>query len=160
MNDSVPTHCAGERRDQLNRYVSLHDASSLTTLRTANLSWLSIGFVLSGIALLVAGCATSMTPSQFNDRLPKETASKFHDRIEASRAISTGQCRLLVGGRKYASPMGLTVSGDLKNGALGIDEWVKADGGNAYSVSNFEWISVGDEGGAQLTVYFDTLRCE
>jgi len=123
------------------------------------MNWLSSGVVLSGAVLLVASCASSMTPSQFNERLPKATSSMFYGRISAAEAISTGQCRLLVGGRKYTSPIGLTVSGDLENGALGIDEWVKADGGNAYSVANFEWISVGDRGATQLIVHFDTLQC-
>jgi hypothetical protein len=100
-----------------------------------------------------------MTPSQFNEKLPKATSSKFYDRTSASSAISAGECRLLVGGRKYTSPIGLTVSDDLRNGALGIDEWVKADGGNAYAVSNFEWISVGDQGATQLILYFNTMRC-
>jgi hypothetical protein len=34
----------------------------------------------------------------------------------------------LVRGRNYTVPMGLTVKNDLKNGARGIDEWVKIDG--------------------------------
>ena len=123
------------------------------------MKWSPFGMVLACAVLLVAGCVTAMTPSQFNERLPKATSATFFDRISAMGAISTGQCRLLVDGRKYASPMGLTVSEDLKNGALGIDEWVKADGGNAYSVSNFEWIAVGDLGATQLVIHFDTLRC-
>jgi len=118
----------------------------------------SFSRLLPGAVLLVAGCATSMTPSEFNESLPKLTTTKFLDRIAATEAISNGQCRLLVGGRKYTSPRGIFASGDLKNGALGIDEWVKADGGNAYSVSNFEWKAVGDEGATQLAIYFDTLR--
>jgi hypothetical protein len=112
--------------------------------------------------LLLAGCATSMTPSQFNESLPKATKSKFYDRVASTQAISNGECRLRVGGRKYTAPMGLSVSDDLKNGALGIDEWVKADGGNAYSLANFEWITIPiDKGYAtQLVVYFDTLQCD
>jgi hypothetical protein len=120
---------------------------------------LSMSIALAGAALLAAGCVTSMTPSQFNEYLPKATSARFYDRISATDAVSTGQCTLLVGGRKYTAPMGLTVSGDLKNAALGVDEWVKVDGGNAYAVSNFEWISVGNEGATQLIIYFDTLRC-
>ena len=120
---------------------------------------LSFGIVLFGAVLLIAGCASSMTPSQFNESLPKATSSKFYDRMSSSDAISKGQCKLLVGGRKYTSPIGLTIDGDLKNGALGIDEWVKADGGNAYSIVDFEWISVGDRGTTQLIVHFDTMLC-
>lgn len=112
-------------------------------------------------ALLLEGCATSMTPSQFNERLPKATHSKFYDRVSGTRAVTAGECRLMVGGRKYTAPIGLTAADDLKNGALGIDEWVNADGGNAYSLANYEWISVpvGDSYATQLIVYFDTLRC-
>lgn len=43
--------------------------------------------------------------------------------------------------------------------ALGIDEWVKADGGNAYAVSTFEWVVIGDSGATQLIIVFDTLHC-
>ena len=121
---------------------------------------LSFGTAISGVGLLIVGCASTMTPRQFNERLPKATRSKFYERISASEALSTGQCRLLVGGRKYTSPIGLTVSGDLRNGARGIDEWVSSDGGNAYSIVNFEWISVGDRGATQLVLYFDTLQCK
>lgn len=106
------------------------------------------------------GCATSMTPSQFNENLPKATSSKFYGQASVGGAISSGQCRLLVANRKYTAPIGLTLSGDLKNGARGIDEWVKADGGNAYSVLNYEWISIGTEGATQLIVHFDTLQCK
>lgn len=120
---------------------------------------LSNSLALAGAVLLVSGCATSLTPSQFNDDFPKATSAKFYDRISATDAISTGQCKLLVSGRKYTAPIGLTVSDDVKNGALGIDEWVKADGGTAYAVSNFEWASVGNEGATQLIIYFDTLGC-
>lgn len=109
--------------------------------------------------LLVAGCATSMTPSEFNEALPKVTGSKFYDRVSVGAAISSGQCQLLVANRKYTAPIAMTLSGELKGGARGIDEWVKADGGNAYSVVNYEWISVGDQGVTQLTVSFDTLKC-
>ena len=45
-----------------------------------------------------------------------------------------------------------------RNGALGIDEWVKADGGNAYSLVNFEWISVGDKDKTQL-IACSATRC-
>ena len=119
----------------------------------------SVEMILVCTLLTVAGCVTSMTPHQFNEQLPKATSTKFFDRLAATEAISTGQCKLLVSGRKYASPMASTLSGDVKGGALGIDEWVRADGGNAYALSSFEWIAVGDQGGTQLVVYFDTLRC-
>jgi hypothetical protein len=121
--------------------------------------------ILAASTLMAVGCATSMTPAQFNVELPKATASKFYSKPLAGEAISSGNCKLLVDGRKYTAPIGSTTRGDLKNGARGIDEWVKADGGNAYAVKNFEWISVsvgGQYGGyaTQLIVYFDTMSCK
>ena len=56
--------------------------------------------------------------------------------------------------------MGMTVHGDVRNGSRGVDEWVGADSGNAYTINNFEWIIVDDEGATQLTIYFDTLLCK
>lgn len=114
---------------------------------------------LAGYLMMAAGCATSMTPSQFNERLPAATRARFYDMGAATNAIAAGECSLLVAGRKYTCPIGLTVSVDLKGGARGVDEWVTADGGNAYAVGNFEWVTVGDSGATQLTIYFDTLRC-
>lgn len=111
-------------------------------------------------ALAIAGCATSMTPGQFNERFPRTTSSKFYDKISSNEAISAGECKLLVENRKYTSPIGLTLHGDVKNGGVGVDEWVKVDKGNSYTVNNFEWISVGDQGATQLIVYFNTLLCK
>jgi hypothetical protein len=116
-------------------------------------------FACGGV-LLIAGCATSMTPSQFNSEFPKATSSKFYDRKSSREAISKRDCKLLFEGRKYTSPIGLSVHGDVENGALGVDEWVKADGGNAYALTNFEWISVGRGGATQLVLYFDTMLCK
>lgn len=109
---------------------------------------------------LFAGCASSMAPSQFNESMPKATSSKFYERASLGAAISDGQCQVVIANRKYTAPVGMTLSGDVKNAARGIDEWVKSDGGNGYSISNYEWIHVGNEGATQLIVYFDTLRCK
>lgn len=128
------------------------------TSRTAIRNFL-LGVPLLSAIVLTSGCASSMTPDQFNERLPKVTKSAFYSHASATKAISDGWCQSLVANRKYTAPIGLTVYGDLKNGALGIDQWVAEDGGNAYTIDNYEWISVGDEGVTQLIVYFDTLRC-
>ncbi len=109
---------------------------------------------------LISGCATSMTPNAFNNEFPKTTTSEYFNRVDANDAIASDKCKLLVSGRKYTSPIGLTVYGDLENGAEGVDQWVKADGGNAYTINNFEWISIGDQGITQLIVYFDTMLCQ
>ncbi len=56
--------------------------------------------------------------------------------------------------------MGFSANADLTNGAEGIDEWVQVDGGNAFILSNYEWVEVGDDGNTQLMLYFDTLLCD
>lgn len=111
-------------------------------------------------ALVISGCATSMAPSQFNESFPQATNSKFYSKTSSNEAISNGECKLLVENRKYTSPIGLTLSGDIKNGAVGVDEWVKEDKGNSYAVNNFEWISVGNDSSTQLIIYFNTLLCK
>jgi hypothetical protein len=120
----------------------------------------SLGIILFVSVFVNISCATSMTPSQFLAKFPNATNSDLHDRQSASEAISNGKCKLIVEGHKYTSPIGLTVNDDLQNGAAGVDEWVRADGGNAYILNNFEWISVGDQGITQLIIYFDTMLCE
>jgi hypothetical protein len=66
----------------------------------------------------------------------------------------------LVRGREYVAPIALTVKGDLRNAATGIDEWVKIDGGNAYVLISYKWITVDNEGSTQLHIKFDTMLCE
>jgi len=119
---------------------------------------LIIGALFTSAGIL--GCATSMTPVQFNEAFPKSTDSHFYNKNNAKEEISKGNCELLVENRKYTAPIGLTLHSDLSNGARGVDEWVKDDGGNAYAINNFEWISVGDQGATQLIVYFDTMKCK
>ena len=109
--------------------------------------------------IVLFGCV-SLTPSKFLDKFPNLTNSDFYDRRSGNEVISNGTCKLLVEGRKYVAPIGFTVNNDMKNGARGIDEWVQADGGNAYILNSFEWVNVGDDGATQLLIYFDTLLCE
>lgn len=116
-----------------------------------------------GIFLSLTSCAvfqTSMTPSQVNEVLPTLTKSKFISQMQAEKAIKTGKCEYLVKGRTYTAPIGLTVKGDLKNGAEGIDEWVKLDGGNAYVLKSYKWVTVDDAGSTQLYLKFDTMLCK
>ena len=56
--------------------------------------------------------------------------------------------------------MGFTPKNDLKNAAKGIDEWVELDGGNAYVLINFKWVTVDGNGSTELHIDFDTMRCE
>ena len=112
------------------------------------------------IIFMVISCATSMKPNEFLGKFPNATNSIYYDRQGANEAISNGKCKLLIEGRKYTAPIGNTVNGDMLNGATGVDEWVQADGGNAYALNNFEWVTVGDLGTTQLIIYFDTMLCE
>lgn len=117
--------------------------------------------IISAFLALVSGCATSMTPAQFGERFPVSTSSEYYPKPAAEAAIRDGKCRIIVKDRKYVAPIALTVHGDLRNGAVGVDEWVAADDANAYVVNNYEWVSVpiGDDYATQLVLYFDTLLC-
>lgn len=117
-------------------------------------------YLIIGTVFLIASCATSMSPSKVNNTLPTLTNTKFYSQSQATEAIKTNSCKHLVKGRNYTAPMGLTVKSDLKNGAKGIDEWVELDGGNAYSLISYEWVTVDHNGSTQLHVEFDTMQCD
>ncbi len=112
-----------------------------------------------GVFMFISSCA-SMTPIAVNNTLPTLTESKFITQAQAEEAIKANKCKYLVKGRKYTAPIGLTTKNDLKNGAKGIDEWVKLDGGNAYVLVSYNWITVDVNGSTQLHLEFDTMRCE
>ena len=116
--------------------------------------------ILPAVTLLAGtGCATSMTPSQFLSAFPEATKSRFIASADAKALVENGTCEVRVANRKYSSPIGLSVNADLRGGAKGVDEWVAADGGNAYVVNTCQWVTVGEDGTTQLVVDFDTLRC-
>ena len=112
------------------------------------------------IVFFISSCATSMSPTEVNETLPTLTKSQFISQVKAEEAVKSNKCKLLVEGRKYNAPVALSVKGDLKNGAKGIDEWVETDGGNAYSLVNYEWVTVDHMGTTQLQVEFDTMLCD
>lgn len=116
--------------------------------------------VVIGVVFFLASCATSMSPTEVNNTLPTLTESKFYSKSQANEATKTNSCEYLVEGRNYTAPIGLTVKGDLKNGAEGIDEWVELDGGNAYVLTNYEWVTVDHYGSSQLHIEFDTMICK
>jgi len=101
-----------------------------------------------------------MTPIQVNNNLPSLTKSHYIKQSEVESIIERGNCRYLVKSREYVAPVGITAKNDLKNAARGIDEWVQLDGGNAYLLKNFKWVTVDDSGSTQLHVEFATLLCE
>jgi len=115
-----------------------------------------------GVVLFFISCATSMTPIEVNNTLPTLTQSRFISQVQAEEDVQAHICRYLVKGRTYVAPIGFTVKDDLKNGAKGIDEWVKLDGGNAYVLTNFRWVTVavGKDAATQLYLEFDTLLYE
>ena len=97
-----------------------------------------------------------MSPIEVSSTLPTMTKSKFITQSQAQES----NCKYLTKGRKYTAPVGFTTRDDLRNGARGIDEWVKLDGGNAYELKNFNWVVVDQNGTTQLNLEFDTLLCE
>ena len=122
------------------------------------------------IACFISGCASSipLSPSQVNNDLPALTKSTYYNAVAGKEAIASGKCNVLVEDRKFVSPLRTYFA--LNDGAMGIDEWVQVDGGNAYILNNFEW-TYPDGGDVerdilpndppnQLVVYFDTLLCE
>lgn len=115
---------------------------------------------LIAVCLVLASCATSMSPIEVHNTLPNLTVSKFITQSEVEKMIETNKCKFLVKNRNYVAPIGFTTKDDLKNGAKGIDEWVKLDGGNAYILKNYKWVTVDQNGSTQLYIDFDTLLCE
>lgn len=114
-----------------------------------------------GLTLVMASCATSMSPTQVNSLLPRMTKAKFYTQVQAQDEVRKGGCTLLVADRKYRAPIGISISSDLKNGARGIDEWVSIDGGNAYFLKSYQWLPLeGSESKAQLTLEFGTMLCK
>ena len=116
--------------------------------------------IVIGLVFFFASCATSMSPTKVSNTLPTLTKSKFISQSQAEEAIKTNRCKYLVKGRNYTAPMGLTAKGDLKYGAKGIDEWVELDGGNAYVLISYKWVTVDYNGSTQLHIEFDTMLCE
>lgn len=119
-----------------------------------------IQVAIIAIILILTSCASSMTPMQVNSTLPKFTKSKYISQAQADENVKNGACKYLTKNRTYAAPMGLSTKEDLRYAAKGIDEWVKLDGGNAYVLKNYKWVTVDHYGSTQLTIDFDTLLCE
>ncbi len=117
---------------------------------------------LAVMVLSITSCAifrTSMTPGEVTTALPAMTNARYMTIEQADNAVQARRARVLAR-RQYAVPLGLTVQNELKRGAKGIDEWVAADGGNAYILLNYKWVNIGDDGSTQLHLEFDTLKME
>lgn len=116
--------------------------------------------LLLNLPLIIISCSTSMTPIEVSNNLPNLTKSIYIPQNQSSIFIDTNKCKVLNTGRNYVAPIGISVKDDLRNGAKGIDEWVKLDGGNAYLLKNFRWVTVNNNGATQLDLDFDTYSCE
>ncbi len=110
-------------------------------------------FVLS----FVISCGVSLLPSEVTTLLSKSTVAKSISKAQVEEDLQTNKCKLLVKGRSYNSRSGFTAAADIKNAAIGIDDWVKIDGENSYAVITYKWIPIDENGGTQLYVEFDTL---
>jgi hypothetical protein len=116
------------------------------------------------VVTVFSSCAffqTAMSPTEVYNTLPNYTKTTF---LTAAQAQNSN-CSCLTKNRSYTAPIGMTVKDDLRNGAKGIDEWVTLDGGNAYVLKNFQWMTVGyntQDGtrATQLYIEFDTYICK
>lgn len=116
--------------------------------------------LLIGAIFLITSCATTMSPTKINETLPSLTNSTHLSPTQAEYAVNSSICKYLVKGRSYTAPIALSVKGDLRKGAKGIDEWVQLDGGNSYVLTSYKWEQVDDYGSTQLNLEFDTLLCD
>ena len=113
-----------------------------------------------GSAILLGGCVTAMPAQQFYTAFPEATTTRYLTGAEAITAVEDGSCREIAD-HTYNAPIGMTVHGDVKAGAEGVDSMVVNDGGNAYRIRNFSWLRVADGSGAtQLHLEFTTLNCK
>ncbi len=119
-----------------------------------------LNYTLTMVFILLLSSCVSLTPFEVNNTLPTYTKSMFLTPKQAAEKQKINTCKLLVKGRSYVAPIGFTAKNDLRYAANGIDEWVEIDGGNAYVLINYKWVTVGDEGSTQLHIDFDTMQCE
>jgi hypothetical protein len=110
--------------------------------------------------IFFASCSSSMTPVEVSNALPTLTKSKYLTQSLSEESVNSNKCKYLTKDRNYVAPIGFLPKDDLRNGAKGIDEWVQLDGGNAYVLKNFKWLTVDNNGSTQLHIDFDTLICE
>jgi hypothetical protein len=121
----------------------------------------TIKIVVLGLLIFLNSCATTMTPTEVNSTLPTLTKSTYLSPTQTENS----NCKRLTQGRSYTAPVGFSVKDDLRNGAAGIDEWVKIDGGNSYKLVNYRWITISTDNygsplSTQLVIDFDTYLCQ
>lgn len=120
--------------------------------------------------MLFSGCNrywfNPPSPMQFNREFNELTISIMYSKAEAKLAVASKKCRYLEL-RDYYSGVWLNGLEDMKRGAIGVDEWVSLDGGNAFSLESYRWVPVGvsvydGTGGTstELKIEFYTMLCE
>ena len=109
------------------------------------------------IAVVLPACVMSMPADQFYSKFPKATDTDYLTGTEVVESVLAGSC-IILDSHTYDAPIGVSVDQDLKYGALGVDAIVSNDGGNAYRISNFNWVYL-PTGATQLQIDFDTLLC-
>ena len=112
------------------------------------------------IQSLLMSCTTSMSPVQFSNTFPALTNSFYYNQNQANEAIINDKCKIIVSDRSYNALMGLSVKSDMKDAAKGVDDWVKIDGGNAFILNNYKWVTLDINRATQLEIDFDTMKCQ
>ena len=118
-------------------------------------------FLVICLPILMCSCAMTMTPLEVNQTLPMLTKSTYL----TAEQTQNPNCKSITRGKSYTASVGLSAKDDLRNAAAGIDEWVTIEGGNAYKLTNFRWITIstdkyGSPTSTQLVVDFDTYLCK
>tara|TARA_B100001093_G_C26521603_1_gene881998 strand:+ start:184 stop:507 length:324 start_codon:yes stop_codon:yes gene_type:complete len=103
---------------------------------------------------------------QFITEFNELTNSRMYSKADAKLAVTSKKCSYLEL-RDYYSGARLNGLEEMKNGAIGVDEWVSLDGGNAFSLEAYRWVLAGvsvydGTGGtsAELKIEFYTMSCD
>ena len=113
------------------------------------------------LTLISVACNPALTPAEVNGTLPTLVYSKYFTKPQADEAVNSQRCKYLVTERKYIVPPAISPYQELANGAQGIEEWINVDGGNAFALVNYNWVTIpgGDNNTTQLHLTFDTMIC-
>ena len=115
--------------------------------------------VLLLLGRALSGCMMTMNASQFYTEFPRATSTRYLTNAEAISAMQNGSCKA-IDNHTYNAPIGLSVGGDVRNGAEGVDQIVENYGGNAYRIIYFGWTIVMEDGTTQLGLKFTSLLCD
>lgn len=107
--------------------------------------------------LIISGKPKS--PKVFYEMFAKMTKSKLIMPQELNALVDNKKCAL-ISSKSYAGPVALSIKGDMKKAAKGVDEYVELEGGNAYHIKNYKWENFGHLGSTQLNIDFDIYKCD